>query len=658
MLKTLAVRNVRGVVSADVALSEQVTLIVGQMGAGKTSIAAGVEYALTGNCAWTAADGKGFAGLLRNGSAGAAIEVETEFGSVLRTISAKQASLAVGDRSGKEAQAVLDAALPARDILAAMLRSDGLTGLPAKGQQDLLFQLAGGEVNGQWFAERLTADEAAAVEIQLSTRLRGSALADHLYDAAYAMRTEANRTLKTAQAQLQAANDAGSPAHGNSTRIGNDLNAARTELATVTERLGGARATIAAHERATQRVNATEATLGERRKQVETLGEQPEVMGREELLALLDELATKEEATASHKEQHDQARAERDALCKQVASFKALSGCVLSGVDCPLSSADREKAVAAADKQVKRLTEQMAAAETEREQTDTEADALRVRCQAVGDAQVKFEHWQERQTLLTASVADAEQAAAAALVDYQDCGTVSLADLEHKSETVKGRITSMELDLRTAQGAEQAAGRRAALESDVAAATQRADLLDSLVKKLSPDGLPAQAMRETVGAVLAGINEVLAEVSEFVLHAEPGKEFSLLVDTPKGRVLVAGLSEGETLLFGAAVQVALARLTGFGFIIVDRTNVLDGEHRRALVGMLLDSGVQALVLATPSNGSRPVAEGLSVYELVDGKAVAVGEEAEGDADTGQGHRQSNLGGAARDEEARHDGNAD
>jgi len=42
MLNTLAVRNVRGVVSADIALSEQVTLIVGQMGAGKSSLAAGM----------------------------------------------------------------------------------------------------------------------------------------------------------------------------------------------------------------------------------------------------------------------------------------------------------------------------------------------------------------------------------------------------------------------------------------------------------------------------------------------------------------------------------------------------------------------------------------------------------------------------------------
>jgi DNA repair exonuclease SbcCD ATPase subunit len=622
MLKTLAVRNVRGVVSADIALSERVTLIVGQMGAGKSSLAAGIQYALAGNCAWTAADGKGFAGLIRNGAAGATIEVETDFGSVLRTITAKQASVAVGERSGKEAQAVLDTALPAPDILAAMLRSDGLTGLPAKGQQDLLFQLAGGEVNGQWFTERLTADEAAAVEVQLATRLRGSGLAQHLYDAAYAMRTEANRTLKTAQTQLQAANDAGASAHGNPTLIGNDLNAARTELATITERLGGARATISAHERATQRVNATEATLGERRKQFQAIGPAPEVMGSEALLALLAELDELETAATSHKEHHDQARAERDALCKQVASFKALAGCVLSGVDCPLSGDDREKAVAAADKQARRLTEQMAAAEAAREQADTEADALRVRANAVGDAHVRLEHWTERQTLLAASVAEDEQAAAAALADYQDCGTVSLADLEHKAETVKARITALEGELRTAQGAEQAAGRRAALESDVAAATQRADLLDSLVKKLSPDGLPAQAMRETVGAVLAGINEVLAEVSEFILHAEPGKEFSLLVDTPKGRVQVSGLSKGETLLFGAAVQVALARLTGFGFVIVDDTDALDDEHRGLLVGMLLDSDVQALVLARPSNGSRPVAEGLAVYDLVDGKAVA------------------------------------
>ena len=150
-------------------------------------------------------------------------------------------------------------------------------------------------------------------------------------------------------------------------------------------------------------------------------------------------------------------------------------------------------------------------------------------------------------------------------------------------------------------------------------------MLNELVAKLSPDGLPAQAMQETVGKVLDAINVALQQFSEFSVQFTDGLQvlYSGANPTP-----VRLLSDSEKLRVGASIQVAFARITGFGFIVVDAADRLDPAGRGALLGMLLDSGVQALVLATPTNGNRPQAPGLAVYDLVDGHAVPAGQPGE------------------------------
>jgi len=168
---------------------------------------------------------------------------------------------------------------------------------------------------------------------------------------------------------------------------------------------------------------------------------------------------------------------------------------------------------------------------------------------------------------------------------------------------------------------------------------------------LSPDGLPAQAMRETIGSVVEAINEVLAEFTDFLLVATPGKEFELSVSDVDGVMLpVRCLSESEKLRVGVGVQVAFAKLPTvpgpngqrkpFGFVVVDAADRCDLANLRGLLAMLLDSGVQALVTSTPlvkrvqdaqpgedgecgwhDETAVPSAEGLAVYRLEDGKVV-------------------------------------
>ena len=77
------------------------------------------------------------------------------------------------------------------------------------------------------------------------------------------------------------------------------------------------------------------------------------------------------------------------------------------------------------------------------------------------------------------------------------------------------------------------------------------------------------------------------------------------------------LSESERFRFGVAFQIALATVTGVGFVVIDRADMLDKERRRMLTSLLLKSDLdQAIVLAT-SKETEPaiVPEGVKFLSL-------------------------------------------
>lgn len=608
-LERLRVMNLRGIADATLDLSPQVTLVLGNQGSGKSSLAGAVQYALAGHNRWTDGAGKGAARLIRHGTKTALVDLETDAGNIVRTIDGNSSSLGVGERSGKEALAALLALLPQPELLDAMLTSDGLIGLAPKQQQALLFALAGGEVGAAWFRERLDPAEVSCIETELATRLKGAALAERLHQTAYGMRTEANRQAKELKARVREQPDVADAR--TAANIGAELANARKGLEAALTRLGSAQQTQSDHERAKQKSIAADAKLKQLREQIAALGEKPEAPDSEETLRAVERLAEVEDSILSLAEDIARLEAQAGSLSDQATGFERLEGCVLGGVECPLTAEERNGAIAKAKEQITAWEATVAQLRVKRDDSNTERQKLTAKLAEMRQAAEAAEEWQRQQETLSARLEEAQTEAVEALAAYQNSGMVNVEELQAQAQRDRERIARLEEQQEAARAAQQ----QADLATELREAEERAAQLDALVGKLGPEGLPAQAMRETVGAVLEQINDVLNEISEFTLCAEPGKEFALLVARPSGVTRVDCLSEGETLLVGVAVQVALARLTGFGFVVVDRCNVLDSEHRGALLGMLLDSGVQAMVLAIPSNGQRPEAEGLAVYEL-------------------------------------------
>lgn len=586
-ITSVEIRDFRSLTEAVVPLSPTTTMVLGANGAGKSSLAGAITYALTGACPWTDRKGAGATCLIAHGQSEASVDLATDAGDLRRLVTDSGTRLSFDNRSGEAAAAALTAALPSRELLDVMLDSSHFVNLPVKDQQSILFSLSGGAADAAWFRKQLSSEEAEAMRGDLATGLTGGPLADALYKAAYARRTEANRTAKAAKAKLEAMNDVPKPAKTDTA----------AKLAEAHKALGQAQRRASAEEQA-------EAL----RKQLADLGERPAAPTPEQLA---EAEATVEKLVAERQAAKDvlaRMEGEAHALSAQAKQFSTLDSgrCVLGTIECPVSAENRQKAFEQAEGTLAKLVEQMAAAEETEHGIGEKHLAAAVTVSQLRDAQVASQRWQTK--------ADELQKAIDAIQIPEGC------DVEEAQAAV---------DELTAKQASEAAAREKAASRKVVAeqhseAFARAKLLDGLVKKLEPTGLPAKAMAETVGRVEEQINEVLGAFSEFAISVA-GAE--LVVKRNGVATPVRLLSESEKLRVGAAIQVAVAKLTGFGFVIVDAADRLDTGHRGKLVGMLLDSGVQSLVLATPLNGKRPRANGLAVYDIVDGTVVPSDEVA-------------------------------
>ena len=104
-INKLSLTNFRNHKRTEVTL-DRINFFVGQNNAGKSSILAAIEWALTGRCLWTDRAGRGAADLVRQGEKQAAVVLDLEgAGGIVRTMPPH--SLQAGRVSGvNEGQAV------------------------------------------------------------------------------------------------------------------------------------------------------------------------------------------------------------------------------------------------------------------------------------------------------------------------------------------------------------------------------------------------------------------------------------------------------------------------------------------------------------------------------------------------------------------------
>lgn len=627
MISTIQVSDIRCLDAAALDLSEPVTLVLGDNGTGKSTLAAAVEYGLLGTCEWTDMRGAGYAALLRYGAKSGKVALTIGDLAIERTMWAKKSALTVGNDDGDKARGTLAAMLPEPDILRCMLRSGTFIGLPAKGQQDILFSLAGGEVDVAWFKERLGAEEQDALGVALATLVTGPALADALYKAAYDLRSEANGVVKQLAAQVTSDTPSLPPdAQTLENKLGQAVAKAKQDLAAAQEALGKARADHEAIAAAKRRAEVALAEYERATAELEALGDAPEAVDAGAVREANDKVVETQARLDDLSRRMHTAAGTLAALQGQAERLAELDGqCVVAGVICPLSEEDIESLRSGVEEQVDAAQEQfdgLSSQHTEVSFALEEAKKKLHNLNAQAVAITEHEHKRDRaieardaaQHRLDAANADAER-------PCQPIPAVQTAVDEAQAKLDEAEAAHLELS--HAMDAHAAHKR---IKRELAEAEARAEMLDALVKKLAEGGpLRTEASSGTVGAVLDDINEILEQFAPFEVSLnEDGLRVAHLSGDEaqqSGHVPVRLLSESEKLRVGAAIQVAFARLTGFDFVIVDAADRLDTHNRGPLLGMLLQSGVRALVTATPMNGTRPQAPGLAVYNLADGRAV-------------------------------------
>lgn len=601
----------------------RVALVLGNNGAGKSSIAGAIEYALTGCNEWTDRRGAGAATLVAHGAPSATIDLLLGDLTVQRTIKPKGCTVAVGEYTGEKAEAKLAMDLPDPDLLRCMLRSDGFVTLKSKAQQDILFRLSGGEVNGDWVAAKLTAGECDVLSEALSTRLKGSALMEHLHGLVYGQRTEANARVKELAARTaEPAQDA--PPADDENRLALELAKARKALADRQQQAGAAQEQIRAHDAAVTRCERARDEFKAAQEQLAAHGTRPGEVSDADFEALRAAMKNAEKALADAESAHFAAASPLIAARTRVEQLETLGGsCVLaSDIPCPMTQ-----------DQIAKLREAASAAVSEAAEAEQAASAAmraaRTACTTATDAfagaqslRTAGETWDARAEVLNERLEQVRATLHAAEAEYQANPAPDPTAIQSNLEAAQRRADQAEDALRAVQEAMNAAGLRKRDLEELARAEERAALLDELVGKLSPTGLPAEAMRDTVGKVIDQINDVLAEFCDL----EVSFADELLVrdgDRQSAAIPVRYLSESEKLRVGSAISVAFAKITELNFVVVDASDRLDPAGRVPHLQMLLDSGVQAVVLAVPQNGTRPSAPGLITYELENGRLVDV-----------------------------------
>jgi len=608
---------------------DNVTMILGPNGSGKSSIAAAIRYALTGECELTDRRGAGIARNIRHGEEQAAIDLVTSGPAIMRTISSKGATVAVDTKAGDDARAALEVLYPAPELLRCMLSSWHFISLPAKEQQSILTQLAGKPVDGAWVLEQLNEQQGASIaDLLAQTNLQGPDLLDYLYKGTYGARTELNKRVKATQAAIRT--ETPEPVTDEEWgRLDAARNKAHNRLVEAQAAVNGAQTQIAAHQRAKAACEECGETL-RRARDALRLADKPEGApipdAVEAMRAAEKEVAEELEAAKAAKAA---AKGALEAMLRQAATFRgAGTQCVaLETLACPLTDEQRAEARDGCDRLCNDLQSAEHTAAATVEDAEARLAAIREQLQEADEAAKRYEQQTRERADAEADIKRLSAENERLTAVYQQTPAADPATLEANVAEAQTAYDAADAAVKAAGETRQAVQDAARARTEHKQAKRAAECMDGIVKALSPAGLPAQAMAETVGLVVEAINRLLREYTDWQVVIEPGADFELTVTDGEYVTPVSLLSESEKLRVGAAIQVAFAVITEFGFVVVDAADRLDADNRGPLIEMLLDAGeqheLQAVIAATSVKRSAPQAEGLRAYWLTDGAAERI-----------------------------------
>lgn len=596
----LAFENFRSYTNVEIPLPNRITVLRGANHVGKSTIEQGIQYALAARSESTNAAGAGADEyLIRQGAdigrVFLDIDIDGKVDRLRATISRKTGrTLATKDADGVDSTNDVNPWLRKHaDVICCLTNSRYFVDLEPSKQKDILSGIVLPERYDGWDDEMIAASEKVGMES------RAFYLNEHpfkvigrMYDMAFEKRKEVNRDIKNFVAPSTDFTDAGDVAEirAKLTERRSQLTAAQTKRATAL-----AEFTRISSQRAmtVKRIEAAEAKIAAEQKDLTAY-----------TAAILDKKALKTNKDAAAQGKHAAAldvtiatlevevKMTREAQLKLDALAEACPTCsqaiteeVKTTILKPL--VDKMHALAA---DLRRAKDQRA---TVGDFTLAQT-ALDDHARAEKEVIRTTERLKEAETELAGADEDLEAIGPAQEVDTTEVDA-EIADLTERIE--KG---TTHLQLVTAANERKIAHDKAVERMN--GLKERKALLEKLVDYFGPAGVQAKLLQEHVGAFTASMNAVLeAWGYECVLSFEPNFFFGVITRSPDcDRVWsLKTLSKSERYRFAIAFQVALAMHTGFRFVVVDETDMLDGEGRKGLMQQILSSELdQAILLGT------------------------------------------------------------
>lgn len=564
-IEKLSLENFRSHASAALEF-DRYTFITGANGSGKSSIAAAIQFLLTGACEFTDRGGRGADALIRTGAK--KFDVVGKFSETFlaRMVTLRGANCAINSAPmpcGNFQPMVEKLAHTSTDVLAAVLSSSRFLQMKPPEQKELLTRALADE--GIEIAPEIRATvERLLKEPGICKGKVSLTEIEAAYEQIYAARTETNREVKALGEDAKPEKPADTPSGE-----------------AVKKKLEGLRG---------------EYNQLVREKATKTAGALRNGARRKELQQQVDRLASailsdEEEARimAIHAKAGELAdlrntlRLLENELDQKKAKYRELDE---APVTCPTCERPITK------KNIKPLLEQLA-----EEISDIDAKMAGViRDMApIADA----ESAGERLEMHRNAVAD-HLKATKELQGLAEVTEESTSDLDVKAAEINNRIQKGESVLQSVTAIEtrlemweKQQKRRDALQATV---TQ----LEQLIAYFGPDGVRKKMTGSKWGKFTSSLAKAISDFDfGLTFSADP---FEIRVGTLGRPTLeLKQLSESEQFRFGVAFQVALAKVTGVNFVVIDRADVLDATAWKQLLQMVVSSELeQAIVLATSS----------------------------------------------------------
>ena len=197
------------------------------------------------------------------------------------------------------------------------------------------------------------------------------------------------------------------------------------------------------------------------------------------------------------------------------------------------------------------------------------------------------------------------------------------AEFTTRLDQIEKDIAAKTEALRPVIAAEERKGEIARKTAALEKIKARAAVLDGLVEYFGKDGIKANLIAEHIGGFESKANAVLGAWGYKInLSLEP---WELLVTTARGdTVPVTELSGAEELWFSVAIQCAVSRVAGIGFVVADKMDELLPKYRpeaaATLAGMIEDGILEQVFVIVADDKKTPAGADVTFF-VEDGRTV-------------------------------------